>query len=42
MDGRWFEIHEDAKPDKPADKAGSSDDEEHTMGHSRSDEGVGR
>lgn len=42
VDGRWFEIHEDAKPEKAGDKGGAGDDEDYTVGHSRSDEGVGR
>ncbi len=45
VDGRWFEIHDDAKPDKsgeksPADDEDSDGDVSHQ--HSRDMEGVGR
>jgi imidazolonepropionase-like amidohydrolase len=43
VDGRWFPIHEESKPEKPGDKtAGSSDDEDYTDGQSRAHKGAGR
>jgi imidazolonepropionase-like amidohydrolase len=42
VDGRWFEIHEEAKPEKPGDKPSGGDDEDDQGAHSRNHEGVGR
>jgi imidazolonepropionase-like amidohydrolase len=43
VDGRWFPIHEDAKPEKPGDKSGGGgDDESYKDKHSRAYEGDGR
>jgi hypothetical protein len=42
VDGRWFPIHEETKPEKPGDKSAQGDDEDYTDGHSRAHEGAGR
>jgi imidazolonepropionase-like amidohydrolase len=42
VDGRWFPIHEDAKPEKPADKSAPGDDESYKDKHSRAYQGDGR
>jgi hypothetical protein len=45
VDGQWFEIHDDAKPEKPGEKNPADDeDSDGDVSHGRSQqlEGVGR
>ncbi|MGA8035972.1 MAG: amidohydrolase family protein [Candidatus Acidiferrales bacterium] len=42
VDGRWFPIHEEAKPEKAGDKVALGDDESQVDRHSRAHEGAGR